>query len=81
MLGIAARPLRAQDHRVNALLEDRAGLLWVGTRVGFGRFDRAKERFRNYAVAVVVAGNRLFPTAMTGTSLRPDGRSNRYFRV
>lgn len=36
------------NHSINELYEDRDSVLWVGTRVGLSRFDRATERFRNY---------------------------------
>ena len=38
-------PSSLANGRVNTLLEDRAGRLWIGTQAGLQRYDRERDRF------------------------------------
>jgi len=37
------------DNRVNSILFDRSGTMWVGTQVGLDQFDEATDRFTTYS--------------------------------
>jgi signal transduction histidine kinase len=45
------------NNRVNSILIDRAGAVWVGTQNGLNRFDPARKRFATYFEKDGLSGN------------------------
>ena len=43
------RPETLSDNRVNSILFDRSGTMWVGTQAGLNQFDQVTGRFATYS--------------------------------
>jgi signal transduction histidine kinase/ligand-binding sensor domain-containing protein len=43
------RPETLSDNRVNSILFDRSGTMWVGTQAGLNQFDQVTGRFTTYS--------------------------------
>ena len=56
------------NNYVNFVAEDRDSVLWVGTRTGVSRYDRAHESFRSYPIGRRAAGAQPCCTRRTAPS-------------
>ncbi|MFZ3287048.1 MAG: two-component regulator propeller domain-containing protein, partial [Telluria sp.] len=63
-----AQPDSLSDDRVNALVSDEGGTLWVGTNSGLDRLERGATRFEHRATSASSAR----PVSVLSLSLAPD---------
>jgi ligand-binding sensor domain-containing protein/signal transduction histidine kinase len=53
----AKDPTSLSNNRVNSVLFDHSGTMWVGTQEGLGKFDRRTGRFKTYYEQDGLSGN------------------------